>query len=402
MKNRIRSFEQLKKYLPSLKRNLEIPQVTQKYPLAITPYYASLIQIPTPDDPVFAMCVPQIAELVDPSFLTEDPLDEHADMPIPGLIHRYSDRALVILTTTCASYCRHCTRKRIAGKREVSISPRRLDQVVQYLTDHPEISDVILSGGDPLTMTTDALESVISRIRLVRSVQVIRIGTRVPVVLPMRITDELVCMLKKYHPLWINTHFNHPQELTAAAARACEKLADAGIPLGNQTVLLRGINDSPEIIEQLCRQLIRFRVRPYYMYQCDPVRGVEHFRTPLAKGIEIMEYLRGRLSGIAIPTFVVDMPSGGGKVPLSPNYIVSVSPTHTVLRNYEGLFVSYPEPGIDTHCDETSQTVPIPGIWDLACGKASGIRPAETIRHKRRSSNSARMKVCPGQGLLFE
>jgi len=404
IKHRIRDIAQLADYVPSLPDTHELTCVIQKYPMAITPYYASLIRQPLPSDPIFKICVPQPQELFNPSCLSEDPLEENKDMPVPGLIHRYPDRALLIVTATCASYCRHCTRKRIAGTRECSISARRLQQITDYLLIHPEICDVIVSGGDPLTMPTDAIEAVLSSLRSIETVQIIRIGTRVPVVLPMRITDELVEMLRKYHPLWVNTHFNHPNELTPEAAAACTKLADAGIPLGNQTVLLKGVNDNPQIIEQLCRGLVRMRVRPYYLYQCDLVRGAEHFRTPLSRGIEIMEYMRGRVSGIAIPTFVVDAAHGGGKIPVMPNYIVSMSPTHTVLRNYEGLMVNYPEPGTNG-----SQTPPMKdeqsvGVWELANGKASIIQPANTTRSQRRQKIDEKRKKLPilEGGFLFD
>jgi lysine 2,3-aminomutase len=401
IKNRIRTVEQLTKFLPSLPDRQNLKTVTAKYPLAITPYYASLIQRPDTSDPVFSMCVPQVAELYNPPCLCEDPLEEQEHMPVPGLIHRYPDRALLIVTTACASYCRHCTRKRVAGKREISISPSRLEQVADYLTAHPEICDCIISGGDPLTMSTGALEAVISRIRSIESVHVIRIGTRTPAVLPMRVTDNLVNMLRKYHPIWLNMHFNHPAELTDEAADACEKLADAGIPLGNQTVLLRGVNDDPRIIEQLCRGLIRMRVRPYYLYQCDLVKGVEHFRTPLSKGIEIMEYLRGRISGLAIPSFVVDAPHGGGKIPLLPNYIVSMSPTHTVLRNYEGLLVNYPEPGAQTLPAIKQDREKTAGVWELACGLSSVIQPADAPRRQKISEKRKKFSRFDN-ALLFE
>jgi lysine 2,3-aminomutase len=403
IRNRIRTLEQLSGYLPGLSGRADLMAVIAKYPMAITPYYASLIRRADLSDPVFRMSVPNPQEMCDPPCLSEDPLEEHIDMPVPGLIHRYRDRALLIATTTCSMYCRHCTRKRIAGTRESSISARRLRQVVEYLQVHPEISDVIVSGGDPLTMADAQIESVLSALRSVPSVQVIRIGTRVPVVLPMRITDELVQMLRKYHPLWINTHFNHPNELTAESAAACTKLADAGIPLGNQSVLLRGVNDQPQILEELCRALVRIRVRPYYLYQCDLVRGVEHFRTSVRAGIEIMEYLRGRISGIAIPTFVVDAPHGGGKIPVLPNYVVSMSPTHTVLRNYEGLLVNYPEPGVESMSDEMTELSGAAGVWDLAAGKASVIQPARTLRGQRRER--IRSRRCSGgqaTGFLFD
>ncbi|MDH4203407.1 MAG: KamA family radical SAM protein [Phycisphaerae bacterium] len=401
IRNRIRSLDQLAKYVSSLSRRHELQNVIEKYPMAITPYYASIIQQADLSDPVFRMSVPNIQEMYDPPCLTDDPLEEHQDMPVPGLVHRYRDRALLIATTMCSMYCRHCTRKRIAGTRETAISARRMRQAQEYLFNHPEITDVIISGGDPLTMSDAAIEAVLSMLRSVPSVQVIRIGTRVPVVLPMRITDDLVNMLKKYHPLWINTHFNHPNELTDEARAACAKLADAGIPLGNQTVLLCGINDDPQVIEQLCRGLISTRVRPYYMYQCDLVRGVEHFRTSVRKGMEIMEYLRGRVSGIAIPTFVVDAPHGGGKIPVLPTYVVSMSPTHTVLRNYEGFLVSYPEPGVDME-PETVTMVSEPGVWELASGKADVIMPAHTQRMGRRDKITAPKGPSSSTGYLFD
>ena len=385
--NRIRTPQQLSAVFPRWVGDPNLASVAAKYPMAITPYYASLIRRPDSSDPIFQMCVPRIQELADPPFLSPDPLEECHDMPVPGMVHRYPDRALVIATTMCSAYCRHCTRKRIAGTRETSITKRRLDQITAYLKEHPQISDVIVSGGDPLTMTTEHLEMVLSRLRQVPSVQIIRIGTRVPVVLPQRITDELCQMLRKYHPVWINTHFNHPQELTPEAIQACTRLADVGIPLGNQSVLLRGVNDRPQIIEQLCRGLVRMRVRPYYMYQCDLVRGVEHFRTPLSRGMEIMEYLRGRLSGIAIPTFVVDAPHGGGKIPVLPTYVVTQSPTHTVLRNYEGMLIAYPEP--QDRCEgqcPTPQEDSAPGVWELTAGRYSRIQPEKTLRQARRQS----------------
>jgi len=394
MRHRIRTVGQLVRCLGDLGDGADVTQAALRFPMAITPYYASLIRRPDPTDPIFAMCVPQGRELVDSPALSDDPLEEDADMPVPGLVHRYPDRALLIVTTTCASYCRHCTRKRVAGARESAIGLRRLQQALNYLRAHPEISDVIVSGGDPLTMSTAAVETILAALRAVPSVQIIRIGTRVPVVLPQRITDELTAMLRKYHPLWINTHFNHPQELTPEAARACARLADAGIPLGNQSVLLRGINDRPQVVEALCRGLVCMRVRPYYLFQCDLVRGVEHFRTPLSRGLEIMEYLRGRLSGLAIPTFVVDAPRGGGKIPLLPNYIVSMSPTHTVLRNFEGMLVNYPEPYAAPEPDAgTLRPGCDPGVWGLANGRVSAIVPENIGRQRRRRERAA---MAPG------
>ncbi len=388
IRNRIRTYAELIRHLPAVQGTPEVDQVAAKYPLAITPYYASLIRRPDAADPIYRMAVPQVQELHDPPFLHADPLEEENDMPVPGLVHRYRDRALLIATTMCAMYCRHCTRKRVAGTKESSISVCRLRQVTEYLTAHPEITDVIISGGDPFTMPTALLERILAAVRAVPSVEIIRIGTRVPVVLPQRINEELVQMLRKYHPLWINTHFNHPVELTEEAIAALARLADAGIPLGNQSVLLRGINDDPQVMEALCRALVRARVRPYYLFQCDLVRGVEHFRTPLSRGIEIMEYLRGRLSGLAIPTFVVDTPHGGGKIPLLPNYVISHSPSHTVLRNFEGMLVNYPEP-LTPLPERGREGVPdSSGVWELASGRASVICPQNSNRTRRRKTHS--------------
>jgi len=390
MRHRIRSVDALLACFPHLRESDVIGRVAATFPMAITPYYASLIRRASPEDPVYQMCVPQSAELCNPVFLMEDPLEEDSDMPVPGLVHRYPDRALVIATTMCSTYCRHCTRKRMAGMTEQTISPSNLRLIVRYLQDHPEIKDVIVSGGDPFTLPTSVIERFLAAIRSVPSVEIVRIGTRTPVVLPQRITDELTSMLRRYHPLWVNTHFNHPNEITPEAAEACGRLADAGIPLGNQSVLLRGVNDSPQIIEQLCRGLVRMRVRPYYLFQCDLVRGVEHFRTPLSRGIEIMEYLRGRVSGLAIPTFVVDAPHGGGKIPVLPNYVVSSSPTHTVLRNFEGMLVAYPEPNdAASAAGFDASSSPVMGVWDLASGRATALVPAGTRRIERRRREAA-------------
>jgi len=386
MDNRIRTVEQLRRTFPDLRTNRGMVAAAERFPLTITPYYACLMEGLGSGDPVFQMCVPQGQECFTPAYLRDDPLEEDEDMPVPGLVHRYADRALVLATSACASYCRYCTRKRVARQRDATIAAGQLQQIKAYLVAHPGIHDVIVSGGDPLTMPTEALEHVLATIRSVPTVEIIRIGTRCPAVLPMRVTDELVAMLRGYHPLYVNTHFNHPVEVTPQAAEACARLADAGIPVGNQTVLLRGVNDDPRVLEALFRALVRTRVRPYYLFQCDLVRGVEHFRTPLARGIEIMEYLRGRLSGLAIPLFVVDAPHGGGKIPVLPNYVVSVSPTHTVLRNFEGMLVTYPEP-----CDGEGPPPPRTGeptspasVWELATGQRSKIEPANSVRSERR------------------
>ena len=388
IRNRIRTYNDLVDFFPALGSNAGIARVAEKYPMAITPYYASLIKSTDLSDPVYQMAVPQGQELFAPDFLHADPLEEEDDMPVPGLIHRYRDRALLMATTMCSMYCRHCTRKRVAGYQESCIDVGQLNTITNYLRVHPEVKDVVISGGDPMTMSTSLLERILAAVRSVPSVDIIRIGTRVPVVLPQRITTELTTMLSKYHPVWINTHFNHPNEITPEAIAACAKLANAGLPIGNQTVLLRGINDSPQVMEELCRSLVKMRVRPYYLFQCDLVRGVEHFRTPISKGIEIMEYLRGRLSGLAIPTYVVDAPHGGGKIPVLPNYIISSSPTHTVLRNYEGMIVNYPEPSqsMPRTPPSTNARSGSHGVWEVAAGHSSAITPSGAHRQKRRAA----------------
>lgn len=342
IQNRIRDIKTLKELFPEVEVN-DFEDVILKYPFAITPYYASVIQKFDYSDPVFALSVPQIGELHDSVYLCDDPLHETEDMAVPFLVHRYKDRCLLMCTTTCSAYCRHCTRKRMAGKKESHISSKRLAVIKDYLLKHTEVRDVIISGGDPLTQENSVLEEVLETVRSIPSIDIIRIGTRIPVVLPQRITPKLISLLKKYKPLWINTHFNHPQEVTREAIAACRKIIDAGIPMGNQTVLLKGVNDSPEIIESLCRALIKIPIKPYYLYQCDLVNGVEHFRTPLERGIDIMKHLRGRLSGIAIPTFVVDAPGGRGKIPVLPQYYLGREGNMHKFINYEGLPVEYPD-----------------------------------------------------------
>jgi lysine 2,3-aminomutase len=273
-----------------------------------------------------------------------DSLAEEQDSPVPGLVHRYPDRVLMLLTTHCASYCRYCTRSRMVGEPSEAVGKQALDLQIDYLQKTPQVRDVLLSGGDPLTLSTVFLDYVLSRLRTIPHLEIIRIGSRVPAFLPQRITDELCAMLRQYHPLWLNIHVNHPHEITPEMSRALAKLADAGIPLGNQSVLLAGINDSLAIQKELVHKLVINRVRPYYLYQCDLVQGAGHFRTPIAKGIEIMEGLRGHTSGYAVPTYVVDAPGGGGKIPVAPQYLISQGVNKTVLRNYEGDITVYQEP----------------------------------------------------------
>ncbi|MCG8638687.1 MAG: lysine 2,3-aminomutase, partial [Desulfobacterales bacterium] len=280
-------------------------------------------------------------------------LHEDKDSPTPGLTHRYPDRGLLLVTDQCSMYCRHCTRRRLAGSHDQAMPKGQIKQAIEYIRNTPAVRDVLISGGDGLLISDGNLEEIIRELRTISHVEIIRIGTRTPVVLPQRITPELVNMLKKYHPIWLNTHFNHPNELTDESKKALALLANAGIPLGNQSVLLKGINDCTFIMKKLVHELVKNRVRPYYIYQCDLSQGIEHFRTSVAKGIEIIESLRGHTSGYAVPTFVVDAPGGGGKIPVSPQYLISQSDRKVILRNYEGVICAYTEPEDKlSHCHE--------------------------------------------------
>ena len=375
MSNRITSLERLQDLLPGFTPTAEQIAVSKRYPFAVTPYYASLIERADVSDPIYQMAVPQAAEGIDAPELIRDPLGEHQHSPVPGLLHRYPDRAVLLLNGLCPVYCRHCTRKRFVGIEKGAASDEKIALWADYLRKHPEIKDVILSGGDPLTMSNRRLERVLEAVRSVESVEIIRIGTRIPVLMPMRITPELCELLDRYAPVWVVTHFNHPREVTPLAAEACERLVRAGVPVNNQSVLLRGVNDHPDIMESLCRALMRNRIRPYYLHQSDIIQGIEHLRTRTSRGVEIMEALRGRLGGLAIPLYVLDLPEGGGKVPILPQYIVSQSPHKTVLRNFEGRLVSYPEPAqLDSPLD-TLQRVQRGGIAD----QLSGVRPKALI-----------------------
>ena len=319
VKNRIETLEELKKYILLTKEEEEgVAQSLKTLRMAITPYYLSLIDPDNPHCPVRRQAIPTIAELHQSAADLLDPLHEDEDSPVPGLTHRYPDRVLFLITDMCSMYCRHCTRRRFAGQHDCQSPSERIQKAIDYIAATPTVRDVLLSGGDALMVNDDMLESIIQRLRNIPHVEIIRLGTRTPVVCPQRITDKLVNMLKKYHPIWINTHFNHPQEVTAESIAACAKMADAGIPLGNQTVLLRGVNDCTYVMKKLVHELVKMRVRPYYIYQCDLSMGLEHFRTPVSKGIEIIENLRGHTSGYAVPTFVVDAPGGGGKTPVMP------------------------------------------------------------------------------------
>jgi lysine 2,3-aminomutase len=344
LRHSIRNVEDLKKVLPLTDvEEREIKGTLQTFDMSVTPYYMSLIDPGNSDDPVRKQSIPTILETHVHMGDLLDPLDEDADSPVEGITHRYPDRVLMLITTRCSMYCRHCTRRRMVGEIDEHYTKSVLKKQLKYIRDNPEIRDVLISGGDPLTFSTKRLEEIIKEVRDIPSVEIIRLGTRIPVVLPMRVDDELVDMLKKYHPIYINTHFNHPNEITEYSKLACEKLADAGIPLGNQTVLLREVNDCPHVIKKLMHKLLMIRVKPYYLYQCDLSRGISHFRTTLSKGIQIIESLRGHTSGMAVPTFVVDAPGGGGKIPVNPQYLISRTDDLAILRNWEGVITCYHE-----------------------------------------------------------
>lgn len=320
-----------------------------KFRVDVTPYFASLMDPHDPDCPIRRQIMPTARELVPFEAEMADSLAEDAHSPVPGLVHRYPDRVLMLVTTQCASYCRFCTRSRIVGDPHAQFSAAMHEQQLAYIARTPQIRDVLLSGGDALILPPKILERILSGLRAIPHVEIIRIGTRVPVFLPQRITDDLVALLAQYHPLWMNVHFNHAKELAPDVEAALARLADAGIPLGSQTVLMAGINDCPNIMLDLVHKLVKNRVRPYYIYQCDLVHGAGHFRTPVAKGIEIMEALRGHTSGYAVPTYVIDAPEGGGKVPVGPNYLLSMSDSRVVVRNYEGFISTYVQPTADAY-----------------------------------------------------
>lgn len=344
LKNRITTVDQLKSVIDlSASEAQKIYECQKSFPMAITPHYANLMNH-SRNCPIRKQVVPDSSEIIHSPNDMEDPLHEVSDSTVPGLIHRYPDRVLLLITDRCAAYCRHCTRRRMTGNLEMTMSKKNLESALNYIRSNRKIRDVVISGGDPLTLADSELEFILKSLREIKHVEILRIGTRVPVVLPQRINRKLCNLLKKYHPLWINTHFNHPQELVPESMEACGRLADAGIPLGNQSVLLKGINDCPHVMKKLVQELVKNRVRPYYIYQCDLSQGISHFRTAVSKGIEIYEGLRGHTSGLAVPTYVVDAPGGGGKIPVFPNYVVSQSDRKIVLRNFEGKLYTYTEP----------------------------------------------------------
>ena len=388
VKNRIETYEELSKYFTFEPEEAEgIKKALAKFRMAITPYYLSLIDPNDPFDPIRRQAIPQGAECnIAPADLN-DPLHEDEDSPAPGLTHRYPDRVLFLITDMCSMYCRHCTRRRFAGQKDDESPSERIEKCLAYIEKTPQVRDVLLSGGDALMVSAKKLEYIIQRLRAIPHVEIVRIGSRTPVVCPQRITPELCEMLKKYHPIWLNTHFNHPNEFTPEAEQALARLANAGIPLGNQTVLLRGVNDCVHVMKKLMHELVRNRVRPYYIYQCDLSMGLEHFRTPVSKGIEIIENLRGHTSGYAVPTFVVDAPGGGGKTPVMPQYVISQSPDKVILRNFEGVITTYTEPREyheECHCEacEAKRRVD-EGVASLLETDRMALEPSHLMRHER-------------------
>lgn len=392
MANAIRDIPTLKKIIrvdEQLEADLE--KCLQRFRMAITPYYASLMERDYERGVIRLQAVPSLPEThVAPDDLN-DPLHEDVDSPVPGLTHRYPDRVLMLVTHICSMYCRHCTRRRMVGDRDSHLSIEQVDRCIDYIRQHREVRDVLISGGDPLTLSDNSLEYILRQLREIDHVEIIRLGSRMPVVLPQRITDSLVNMLKKYHPLYVNTHFNHPDEITRESRDACARLADGGIQLGNQTVLLRDVNDCPNIMKKLVHELLMIRVKPYYIYQCDLSSGISHFRTSITKGMEIIENLRGHTTGMAVPTFVVDAPGGGGKIPVMPNYLISQSDRRFGLRNYEGVITTYTQPeqvfsncGRCNICRENDKEYkPLDGVAKLLAGDKLCLEPGDLIRRKR-------------------
>ncbi|NPV56872.1 MAG: lysine 2,3-aminomutase [Anaerolineae bacterium] len=383
MSNRLNSAEDFEKVLVLTESERKALNTHDLFRVDITPYYVSLIDPDDPNDPIRRQVLPRAEEIVPFTGMMEDSLAEDRHSPVPGLVHRYPDRVLMLVTTQCASYCRYCTRSRIVGDPSATFSRSEFELQIEYLKRTPQVRDVLLSGGDPLALAPKILEELLARLREIPHIEIVRIGSRIPVFMPQRVTDELCGMLQKYHPLWLNIHVNHPNEITAELAEATDKLTRAGIPLGNQSVLLAGVNDCIHIQRQLVQELVRIRVRPYYLYQCDLVDGAGHFRTPIAKGIEIMEGLRGHTSGFAIPQYIIDAPGGGGKIPVGPNYLMSMSDHKIVLRNYEGYITTYEEPQAYTphdpktcrYCQNKRMEPGQTGLTGLLDGEKMVIKP---------------------------
>ncbi len=388
-KNSITTLKELKEYISLTPEEEEgIEKCLKTFRMAVTPYYLSLINLDDPCDPIRMQCVPSSEELYFAPEESADSLHEDTDSPVKGLTHRYPDRVLFLITDRCASYCRHCTRRRFVGQTDNSMPKEQIDACIDYIREHKEVRDVLVSGGDVFMQSDEMLEYIISSLRKIEHVEIIRLGTRAPVVMPQRVTQDLCNMLKKYHPVWVNVHFNHPNEITPESAAACARLADAGIPLGNQSVLLAGVNDCVHVMRKLVNGLVKIRVRPYYIYACDLSLGLSHFRTPVSKGIEIIEGLRGHTSGYCVPTFVVDAPGGGGKVPVMPDYVISQTPRKVILRNFEGVITTYTEPEhYESRCNcpvcRGEEKNVLSGIAGLEQGMGLSFEPTDLPRKRR-------------------
>jgi lysine 2,3-aminomutase len=359
MKHRITNVEQLQKFLPTLTpEELAGAQLANtKLALGITPYFFNLIDPADENCPVRRQVVPRIAETSTAPWEMSDPCGEDSHSPVPGLVHRYPDRVLFLVTDRCASYCRYCTRSRLVSNASGYDFHPEYDKQIAYIAAHPEIRDVLLSGGDPLLLSDEKLENLLSRLRAIPHVEFLRIGTRIPVFLPQRITPELCAMLKQFHPLFMSIHVNHPRELTTEVRDAVGRLADAGIPLGNQSVLLKHVNDDVAVMKALVQKLLMCRVKPYYLYQCDLIAGSAHLRASVAKGLEIMEKLRGHTTGYAVPTYVIDAPGGGGKVPINPEYVLCRNAGRVLIRNFEGKVFEYPETADGKPCSRPPKKI---------------------------------------------
>ena len=392
--NRISEYKQLKNLIKLLPEEEAIFKKKDfSFRVAITPYYLSLIDEKNPFDPIRLQAIPRIDETHIATTDMADPLNEDTDSPTPGLTHRYPDRTLLLVTDQCSMYCRHCTRRRVAGEHDAPMPDKSINKAIEYIKKTPEIRDVIISGGDPLTLSDERLDAILEKLYAIDHVDIIRIGSRMPVVLPQRITDGLIAVLKKYPPIWFNTHFNHSHEMTKEARTALAKLSDNGIVLNNQSVLLRNVNDNVDVMKNLVHELVKNRVRPYYLYQCDLSTGIEHFRTPVSKGIQIMESLRGHTSGLCQPFYVIDAPGGGGKIPVMPSYLISSAPEKVILRNYEGFITTYTEPHYIAEkkikyvgtCQKERKSNE--GITTLLEGEKLYIGPSDTKRLKRKAKN---------------
>ncbi len=388
---RISDVDTLKTYLPlTAEEEAGCRKALESFRMAITPYDLTLINPDDPNDPVRKQAVPTGYEAYRSPEDLEDPLEEDGDSPVPGLTHRYPDRVLFLITDQCAMYCRHCTRRRLAGQKDGARTRSQIDDCIDYIRNTSAVRDVLLSGGDALLMSDERLEYILSELRKIDHVEIIRIGTRTPVVLPQRITPEFCAMIRKYHPVWLNTHFNHTNEITPDSMLACSRLADTGVQLGNQSVLLRGVNDCVHVMRKLVNGLVYMRVRPYYIYQCDLSLGLSHFRTPVAKGLEIIEGLRGHTSGFCVPTYVVDAPGGGGKIPVMPDYLISQNPDHIVLRNFEGVITTYKEPEeYKNECQcpvcRGEEEVELIGVAGLLAGQRMTLEPVGLARNRRKN-----------------